>query len=133
MTIFSDVQMVILIENFTDMCFVKVETIGDAYMVVAGVPEVISDHAQRVCNFGLDMIGAASSVPSPATGKPLQVHQPQLPNFSLILMKTHQKKRGCISASLMIVFCLSRAIVRVTDNIASLNPCLICIPWPWND
>ncbi len=49
------------------------ETIGDAYMVVAGAPEVCTDHAQRVANQGIDMIQKAEEVRSPATGKPLQV------------------------------------------------------------
>ena len=51
----------------------QVETIGDAYMVVSGVREIISNHAEKVCDFSLDMVGAAASVFSPATGKPIQV------------------------------------------------------------
>ena len=50
----------------------QVETIGDAYMVVGGVPDVILDHAQRVANQGMDMQIKANEVKSPATGKPLQ-------------------------------------------------------------
>ena len=49
------------------------ETIGDAYMVVSGVPEVCSDHALKVAHQGLDMIFKAAEVKSPATGKSLQV------------------------------------------------------------
>ena len=55
-------------------CFcVKVETIGDAYMVVCGAPEVTQEHAQRIANMAIDMIHASSQVISPASGKPLQV------------------------------------------------------------
>lgn len=54
------------------------ETIGDAYMVVGGVPEVIPDHAQRIANQGMDMVLKAGEVKSPATGKALQVSEPKL-------------------------------------------------------
>jgi class 3 adenylate cyclase len=33
----------------------KIKTIGDAYMVVAGLPTPRSDHAQAIANFALDM------------------------------------------------------------------------------
>ncbi len=49
------------------------ETIGDAYMVAGGLPEATPDHARFVARMALDMIAAASDVPSPATGQPLQV------------------------------------------------------------
>ncbi|BFZ10415.1 hypothetical protein BsWGS_13454 [Bradybaena similaris] len=51
----------------------KVETIGDAYMVVCGVPEKTAVHAQPVADFALDMVEQAACVLSPATGKPLQI------------------------------------------------------------
>jgi class 3 adenylate cyclase len=34
----------------------KIKTIGDAYMVVAGVPEKTSDHAVQMARMGLDML-----------------------------------------------------------------------------
>lgn len=49
------------------------ETIGDAYMVVCGVPEPREDHARRVADFALGAVMAAQQVKAPATGKPLQV------------------------------------------------------------
>lgn len=52
---------------------VKVETIGDAYMVVSGAPEISETHAQKVSNFAMDMVEEAANVPSPATGLPIQV------------------------------------------------------------
>lgn len=55
------------------MMMMQVETIGDAYMVVSGVPERTKDHAQRVARFAIDIVGEAAQVTSPATGKPLQV------------------------------------------------------------
>ncbi|XP_062417299.1 guanylate cyclase soluble subunit beta-2 [Pungitius pungitius] len=51
----------------------KVETIGDAYMVVGGVPVPTKSHAQRVANFALGMKLAAREVYNPVTGKPIQI------------------------------------------------------------
>ena len=51
----------------------QVETIGDAYMFVSGVPEVTDRHAQKVANCSLDMVTVVEEVMSPATGKPIQV------------------------------------------------------------
>lgn len=51
----------------------QVETIGDAYMVVGGVPVPVTSHAERVANFALGMRIAAREVMSPITDKPIQV------------------------------------------------------------
>ncbi|PVD25336.1 hypothetical protein C0Q70_15836 [Pomacea canaliculata] len=51
----------------------KVETIGDAYMVVGGVPELREDHSERVARFAMTIVQEAVQVPSPATGSPLQI------------------------------------------------------------
>ncbi|XP_065303181.1 guanylate cyclase soluble subunit beta-1-like isoform X4 [Dermacentor albipictus] len=51
----------------------KVETIGDAYVVVAGVPDFVEDHADRLIVMGLDMITATKSVRNPVNGEPIQM------------------------------------------------------------
>ncbi|KAL6461794.1 hypothetical protein MHYP_G00299390 [Metynnis hypsauchen] len=51
----------------------KVETIGDAYMVVGGVPIPKDTHAERVANFALGMRIAAREVTNPITGQPIQI------------------------------------------------------------
>lgn len=40
----------------------KIKTIGDAYMVAAGLPESMEDHAERAVDLGLAMIDAATRV-----------------------------------------------------------------------
>jgi adenylate cyclase len=40
----------------------KIKTIGDAYMVVAGIPEAQSDHAVRIATLGLRMIHAVEVI-----------------------------------------------------------------------
>jgi len=40
----------------------KIKTIGDAYMVVAGIPEAQSDHAVRIATLGLHMIHAVEAI-----------------------------------------------------------------------
>ncbi|XP_063474583.1 LOW QUALITY PROTEIN: guanylate cyclase soluble subunit beta-2-like [Symphalangus syndactylus] len=51
----------------------KVETVGDAYMVVGGVPVPIGSHAQRVANFALGMRISAKEVMNPVTGESIQI------------------------------------------------------------
>nr|XP_018913545.1 PREDICTED: soluble guanylate cyclase 88E isoform X2 [Bemisia tabaci] len=51
----------------------KVETIGDAYMVVSGAPEQEHNHAEKVCNMALDMIDAITDLKDPSTGSHLQI------------------------------------------------------------
>ncbi|XP_018411944.1 PREDICTED: guanylate cyclase soluble subunit beta-2-like [Nanorana parkeri] len=51
----------------------KVETIGDAYMVVGGVPIPVETHVERVANFALGMRIAAREVINPITGDSIQI------------------------------------------------------------
>ncbi len=47
---------------------VQVETIGDAYMVVAGAPEAVIDHAQKICSMALDMVDTIVHLKDSSTG-----------------------------------------------------------------
>jgi adenylate cyclase len=40
----------------------KIKTIGDAYMAVAGLPEPVDDHADRLARMGFDMFAAKNEV-----------------------------------------------------------------------
>lgn len=42
----------------------KIKTIGDSYMVVAGLPERCDDHAKRLASMALDMITAMKALPA---------------------------------------------------------------------
>ncbi|XP_046973202.1 soluble guanylate cyclase 88E [Vanessa cardui] len=51
----------------------KVETIGDAYMVVSGAPEKEDNHAEKVCDMALDMVEAITDLKDPSTGSHLSI------------------------------------------------------------
>lgn len=51
----------------------KVETIGDAYMVVSGAPEKEINHAEKVCDMALDMVEAITDLKDPSTGSHLRI------------------------------------------------------------
>lgn len=51
----------------------KVETIGDAYMIVAGAPEKTTHHAEKICEMALDMVQCIQGLKDPSTGKGIQI------------------------------------------------------------
>ncbi|KAK3739118.1 hypothetical protein QZH41_010529, partial [Actinostola sp. cb2023] len=51
----------------------KVETIGDAYMVVGGLPHPCDNHADRVVSMGCSMMEATESVHSPVDKSPIKI------------------------------------------------------------
>lgn len=57
----------------------KVETIGDAYMVVAGAPDKDANHAERVCDMALDMVDAITDLKDPSTGQHLRIRKTAYP------------------------------------------------------
>eukprot|EP00049_Salpingoeca_infusionum_P017168 m.351979 g.351979 ORF g.351979 m.351979 type:complete len:810 (+) comp16416_c0_seq1:338-2767(+) len=51
----------------------KVETIGDAYMVVCGIPDPVVNHAEKLAGFAMDMVGASTEVSSPIDGSGVKI------------------------------------------------------------
>ncbi|XP_006824413.2 guanylate cyclase soluble subunit beta-2-like [Saccoglossus kowalevskii] len=51
----------------------KVETIGDAYMVVGGLPVPVETHTERIANMALGMIIMSLDVTSPVTKEPILI------------------------------------------------------------
>ncbi|KAJ6634645.1 Soluble guanylate cyclase 88E [Pseudolycoriella hygida] len=63
-----------IFDNLTERNKVyKVETIGDAYMVVSGAPEKDLNHAEKVCDMALDMVEAITDLKDPSTGTHLRI------------------------------------------------------------
>lgn len=52
---------------------IKVETVGDNYMVVGGVSEPSTDHAEQICYLALGIMWESRMVLDPVTKLPLQV------------------------------------------------------------
>uniref|UniRef100_A0AAV2MEM0 Guanylate cyclase domain-containing protein n=1 Tax=Knipowitschia caucasica TaxID=637954 RepID=A0AAV2MEM0_KNICA len=50
-----------------------VETIRDAYMVVAGVPNKTTFHAHHICDMALDMLSSIDHLKDPSTGDNIQI------------------------------------------------------------
>ncbi|CAJ0598529.1 unnamed protein product [Cylicocyclus nassatus] len=51
----------------------KVETVGDSYMSVAGLPDLVDDHCEIICHLALGMLMEAQNVTDPISGKPLHI------------------------------------------------------------
>ncbi|GIY72706.1 soluble guanylate cyclase 88E [Caerostris extrusa] len=51
----------------------KVETIGDAYMVVSGAPDQEERQADKVCHMALDMVDVIGGLKDPSTGESLKI------------------------------------------------------------
>merc|ERR1719219_2621908 len=49
----------------------KVETIGDAYLIVAGCPQKASNHALKICDMAFDMMDGISMLKDPGSGDPI--------------------------------------------------------------
>merc|ERR1719348_1813446 len=51
----------------------KVETIGDAYLIVAGCPVKASNHALKICDMAFDMMDGITMLKDPGTGEPIEM------------------------------------------------------------
>lgn len=57
----------------TNCKHLQVETIGDAYMVVAGAPEKTKYHAHNICDMALDMVRSIDHLKDPSNGNNIQI------------------------------------------------------------
>ena len=53
----------------------KVETIGDAYLIVAGCPVKASNHALKICDMAFDMMDGIAMLKDPATGENIEMRR----------------------------------------------------------
>lgn len=77
------IVLVFLAYNYTSVDFMtitrgflrcpQVETIRDAYMVVAGVPNKTTFHAHHICDMALDMLSSIDHLKDPSTGDNIQI------------------------------------------------------------
>jgi len=51
----------------------KVETIGDAYLIVAGCPVKAANHAIKICDMAFDMMDGISMLKDPSNGEPIHM------------------------------------------------------------
>uniref|UniRef100_A0A8R1DTU5 guanylate cyclase n=1 Tax=Caenorhabditis japonica TaxID=281687 RepID=A0A8R1DTU5_CAEJA len=51
----------------------KVETVGDSYMSVGGIPDTVEDHCEVICHLALGMVMEARTVCDPITSTPLHI------------------------------------------------------------
>merc|ERR1719495_2102718 len=51
----------------------KVETIGDAYLIVAGIPVKAANHPLKIVDMAFDMMDGISMLEDPGTGKPIHM------------------------------------------------------------
>ena len=79
----------------------KVETIGDAYMVVSGLPERTDNHASEIVEMAFDMLDNITTLNNPVTKEPMKIRVGKLNRFQdknfqkNLIIQT--KKIGCHS------------------------------------
>lgn len=69
-TLHLQLYILLIIFNLTQSSL-KVETVGDKYMTVSGIPEPCVHHARSICDLALDMMEIAGQVQ--VDGEPVQV------------------------------------------------------------
>lgn len=65
------------------LLFPQVETVGDKYMTVSGLPEPCTHHAKSICHLALDMLEIAGQVK--VDGEPVQVCVGQYSDHNYLL------------------------------------------------
>ena len=78
---------------------VQVETIRDAYMVVAGVPNKTTFHAHHICDMALDMLSSIDHLKDPSTGDNIQIRVGEWSQSSLATITHPDYLAGHVSGS----------------------------------
>ena len=66
-------ELTLFVYTHSHSLFLQVETIGDAYMVICGAPELTPNHAEYVTDFAFSIIEATSKINDPSTNKSLKI------------------------------------------------------------
>ena len=80
----------------------QVETIGDAYMIVSGVPERIAYHGERVADMALDMLADVTSIIDP--GNPDDHLKIRIGNITCFVQSTNQNDHCKLTGSSCLAF-----------------------------
>ena len=62
------------------------ETIGDAYMIVSGLPERNDQHAKEIIDMAFDMLDNIATILNPTTKVPLRIRVGMLQTYFLFFI-----------------------------------------------
>ena len=103
----------------------QVETIGDAYMVAAGLLDTSPQHAEAVTNMAFDMREAASLVTTPHTSECIQVET----SCSFVpVCGTYLSVSVCLSVSLFVHLSVCLSVYSLVHlSVSCLSVCLFVL------
>lgn len=77
---------IIRVRNDKMFFFMQVETVGDKYMTVSGLPEPCTHHAKSICHLALDMMEIAEQVK--VDDEPVQVWRESCASENILWLHT---------------------------------------------
>lgn len=109
----------------------KVETIGDAYMVVGGVPTLCDNHAERVLNVSIGMLMESKLVMSPITHRPIRMRIGVHSGAVVAGVVGMKMPRFCNFLEEFLRYCLFGDTVNVANKMEACGvPCKIHVSEP---